>query len=532
MPAVPAVHVRTKPGPQGVRELEVHVAEVACEHTRGAHVIVIARDTTDRRQIEDRLRFLSLHDALTGLPNRDLFRERLEQAMARARRGRTKAAVLILDLDRFKHINDTFGHGAGDTLLQQVAGRLQSALREVDTVARLGGDEFAVILTDVRSVPDVEAVTRSLLNAISAPFRVAGEALRVTASVGIAVFPDDAASPDDLTRSADAAMYQAKSGGKNGYRFYTEDMNRALATRLALVNGMERGLERGEFVLHYQPQVALETGRAFAVEALVRWQHPKLGLIGPGRFIPLAEESGFIGSLGRHVLRQACAQLAAWRADGLGDALGVAVNVSGRQFHRGDIVEAVRRALDEAALDPAALTVEVTESAVIEDIDAAVRLLRELSRLGVRVALDDFGTGHASLAYLSRLPFQQLKIDRQFVAAMDGGGHGTAIANAIVNMARALGLAVVAEGVETEAQLRQLRTLGCDGVQGYHLARPMPAEACTRYLRDRPPQPAPCPPGGRYEVAASRQRCCERPTAPDHRPARHPAALLFFDEPW
>lgn len=460
-----------------VRTLTTPSAEIS-------HYVLLLVDITRQKRVEERLRFLSMHDPLTGLPNRALYRERLEQALASSRRSRNKTAVLFLDLDGFKHVNDSLGHDAGDKLLIEVGGRLQATLRETDTIARFGGDEFAVILPDVKRIGDIEAVARLLLETIAAPFHINDDVQRVTASIGVSLYPDDGSTVDDLSRFADEAMYEAKAAGKNAYRCYSRDLNHALATRLTLLSGMHPALERDEFVLHYQPQLTLDTRQVHSLEALVRWQHPSLGLVPPAQFIGLAEESGFIAILGEHVLRRACAQLAAWRAAGHDD-LSIAVNLSGRQFRDDSLVATVAKALAEAGLPPQFLHLEVTESAVIENLDAAASALRQLGQMGVQIVLDDFGTGHASMLYLKRLPFHKLKIDRQFVSGLEAETGDVAVTTAIVNMARSLGLTVVAEGVETVGQLNALAEIGCEAVQGYYIARPLPADACERFLRQQ-----------------------------------------------
>lgn len=454
-----------------------------------SHYVFLFIDITDRKRVEDRLRFLSYHDALTGLPNRILFRERLEQALTSSRRSGSKIAVMFLDLDGFKHINDRLGHEAGDEMLKQVGTRLQDCLRAVDTAARFGGDEFAVILLNVKLVKDIEKTARALFDALSAPYRLGADLQRVTASIGITVYPDDGPDIDSLMRFADQAMYQAKSNGKDAYQFYTQEMTLFLATRLALMSGVGRAVANGEFVVYYQPQIDIQTGYVRGLEALVRWRHPEMGLIPPVQFIGFAEESGFILPLGEHVLRQACAQLAAWHAAGM-HGLKAAVNLSGRQFRHHDVVAMVRRALADARLPATSLELEVTESAVIEDIESASRVFTELRELGVQTVLDDFGTGHASMAYLKRLPFDQLKIDRQFVNGIERDAHNAAIATAIIHMAHALGMTVVAEGVETAEELSFLDSLGCKYAQGYFTSPPLPAQECARRLFELMPPAA------------------------------------------
>ena len=435
------------------------------------------------------------HDALTGLPNRELFRSRLRQLLAQVRRAPRQFAVLFLDLDRFKQINDSLGHGTGDRVLQAVAERLQACIRASDTAARRGGDEFTLILDDIRRGQDAARVAKKILTRLEAPIEVDGQELFVGASIGISLYPADGAEVDMLVKHADIAMYRAKARGGGGSQFYLPDMNDRALERMEMENSLHAALERGEFVLHYQPQVDLASGEVASMEALVRWRHPDLGLVYPDEFIPLAEETGLIVRLGEWVLGEACAQAVRWHAQGL-PAVPVAVNYSARQFQFKRPAERVELALRKAGLGPEMLEVELTESAVMKDPSFAIDALRQLSELGVSISIDDFGTGHSSLAYLKRFPITKLKIDKGFIRTLRNDSRDAAITQAIIGMAHSLQMKAVAEGVETESQLDYLRTPGpggaCDEVQGYLFSPPLPAEEAGRFLGAGPPLVA-CP---------------------------------------
>jgi diguanylate cyclase (GGDEF)-like protein/PAS domain S-box-containing protein len=435
----------------------------------------------DRRRAEEQIKALAYHDALTGLPNRRLFGDRLAMAVAQAHRSRQRLAVLFLDLDRFKVINDSLGHGLGDRLLQEVAGRLQQALREGDTVARQGGDEFTLLLPAVHLALDVAKVAEKLLETLREPFRLEERELFVTASAGIALYPDDGADPETLIRNADTAMYRAKDQGRDTYQLYTAAMNATALERLALESSLRRALSQGELELHYQPLLELATGRVHGVEALLRWRHPERGLILPAEFVPLAELTGLILPIGPWVLRTACAQVRRWQESG-SHGLGLAVNISTRQFQQADLVAEVRRALQDSGLPPHSLDLEVTESHAMQDAESATETLRALKALGVRLSIDDFGVGHSSLGYLKRLPIDTLKIDRSFVRDIDSDPDDAAIVTAVLALARTLKLQVVAEGVENEEQLAFLRGLGCDRMQGNLFSPALPAEECASLL--------------------------------------------------
>jgi len=457
----------------------------------------IARYALERHQLLrdlDRARRLGLHlahhDTLTDLPNRQLFRSRLRQLIAQARRNPRALAVLFLDLDRFKQINDTLGHGVGDRILQQVARRLEGCIRESDTAARRGGDEFTVILDGVRRGQDAGRVARKILLRLAKPFEVDGYELFLTGSIGISLFPADGGDVDELVKHADIAMYRAKSRGGNGYQFYLPEMNDRALERMEMENSLHVALEREQFFLVYQPQVQLSTGRITGMEALVRWRHPDLGVIYPDEFIPLAEETGLIVQLGEWVLRESCRQNKAWQVQGL-PPIQVGVNFSARQFQFKRPVELIEDALKQSGLEPQYLDLELTESAVMQDHSFAMDTLRQLRELGISISIDDFGTGHSSLAHLKRFPITRLKIDKAFVRTLLIDPRDAAITQAIIGMARTLGLKAVAEGVETEAQCEFLRAPGesppCDQAQGYFFSRPLPAEQAEELLaKDQP----------------------------------------------
>ncbi len=431
-----------------------------------------AAAAVEQRELADRLAHQATHDTLTGLPNRALFEDRLEQAIRGVGRHGGSVALLVVDLDGFKRVNDSLGHHAGDELLRQVARRLRGRLRVGDTLSRMGGDEFTVVLTDLRTPSDAVRIGGELLGTLEAAFPVDGRELFVTCSIGVSVYPDDGHDAATLQRHADVAMYRAKAAGRNALRCFTPEMNETARERLELEGRLRWALELGEFELYYQPQVTL-SGKPVAVEALVRWRHPSLGLVPPAKFIPAAEESGLIVAIGTWVLSEACRQAALWRD--AGRPIRVAVNVSALQFVRPDFFETVEQALNEAGLAPGLLEVELTESLVMRDPGESARQMEKLRALGVRVAVDDFGTGYSSLSYLHRLPIDVLKIDRSFVAEVEGLRGTQALVQAIVALARALDLTVVAEGVETTGQLAFLSELGCDLAQGYLFAKPMPA---------------------------------------------------------
>ena len=447
---------------------------------------VMARDITDRKRAERALAHQALHDHLTGLPNRVLLHDRLSLALARCARTDCHVAVVFLDLDRFKVINDSLGHEAGDRMLVTSARRLRDSLRPADTVARFGGDEFVVLCDELEDVTEATRVAQRLSDALAEPVMEGGEELRVAASVGIAVATSGLPTPEELLRDADAAMYRAKDRGRGRFEIFDEAMRARAMGRLQIENGLRRALRNDELRVFYQPVVSVTTGQIVGTEALVRWEHPDRGLLEPAEFITVAEECGLIIPLGRWVLEQACRQAQRWNTRG-GGAVEVAVNLSSRQLLQPDLVEQVRAMVSESGVDPELMhmCLEITESVMMDDAVVTMRTLERLKELGVRIAVDDFGTGYSSLAYLSRFAVDVLKIDRSFVAGLGARDQSRAIVASIVELGHALGLEVVAEGVETEEQLDLLREVGCDLAQGFLLARPQPADRVTALLEDQ-----------------------------------------------
>jgi diguanylate cyclase (GGDEF)-like protein/PAS domain S-box-containing protein len=431
-------------------------------------------DLTQIRTGEEKIKYQAYHDALTGLPNRLLFLDRLELAIAQVRRHELRLAVMFLDLDNFKHINDSLGHAVGDQLLRRVAQRMRSRLRESDTLARLGGDEFILLLPDAQDTEQAAEVAKRIQGALLRPFHLEKSPYYLTASIGVTVFPEDGADAETIIKNADMAMYRAKEQGRNNYQFYSPTMNTKVIQRLTLENRMRRALDRGEFLVHYQPKVELAGETIVGVEALARWEHDG-GSTPPSEFIPLAEETGLIVPLGEYMLKRACRQTALWHASGL-DHLSVAVNLSARQFGQKDLVSMVEEALKHSGLAPHFLEFELTESTIMSNVEQASQVLGDLHLMGVALSLDDFGTGYSSLYYLKQFPIDYLKIDKSFVDDIPRQTDAVAIAQAIISLAHSLGLKVVAEGVETAEQLAFLRAKGCDQVQGYYFSRPQPAD--------------------------------------------------------
>ncbi len=446
-------------------------------------VVWVAQDITERKLAETRLKQLAHFDSLTGLPNRALFRDRLATALAQIGRRRTPIGLLFVDLDRFKKVNDTLGHDAGDALLRVAARRLAAVVRQTDTVARLGGDEFAVVLPDLHGAHAAGQVAEKIVRAFRVPFGVDGHELHVTPSIGIAVAPGDGEDADVLIRNADVAMYQAKEQGRNGFQFYAREMNARAGRLLKLEAELRHALERGEFLLHYQPRIEIASGRVVGVEALLRWQKDGT-LVPPAEFVPTLEDTGLIIPVGEWVLAEACRQAAAWHLQGAGQ-LRVGVNVSARQLTRGDFGDAVERVLAAAGIAPDALVLELTETAVMHDPERAAAAFDRLKQRGVHLAIDDFGTGYSSLGYLKRFAPDSLKIDRSFVRDLPNDANDVALVTAIIAMAHSLGIAVTAEGVETAPQLDLLTRLGCDEYQGYLASRPVPAERILEFARAR-----------------------------------------------
>ena len=448
-------------------------------------IVAVGAGALENAALVDQIKHQVFHDALTGLPNQLLFEERVNLALAQTRHSNQKLAVLFLDLDRFKRVNDSLGHPAGNELLRQVARRLAAVMRTTDTVARMGGDEFTLLLSDIRSGGEAEVVAEKILAAFRAPFVIYGHELFVTASIGIAVAPDDGTRSSVLLKNADTAMYRAKERGRNDYECYAADMGAAAHGRLALEGDLHHAIDTGQLKVVYQPQVDLASGRVIGVEALARWPHPVLGPVSPDVFIHLAEETGLIDELDDWVMRTACAQAAAWGDAGL-SPIRMAVNLSGRAFQRDGVVERVEKALTLTGLDPRRLELEVTESMAVDQRTHTRPVFQDLETLGVRLAIDDFGTGYSTLSRLQGFPFHTLKIDRSFVQTIATEGDEAPIVAAMIAMAHALRLSVVAEGVETHTQRDFLDRNGCDVVQGYLFSRPVDASDVEALLRPDP----------------------------------------------
>ena len=434
-----------------------------------------------RKQAEEAVQFVATHDALTSLPNRVLFNQSLDRALALARRPDRRLAVLFIDLDRFKLINDTLGHDAGDALLMEIARRLTGCLRASDTVARLGGDEFVVLIEEIPDPAYLIDIAQKLINALGEPLTLSGHEYRMTASIGISSYPDDAEDIQGLLKNADIAMYRAKEQGRNNFQFYSARMNVHSVERLTMESGLRRALDRDELVLHYQPKVDIRSGGITGVEALVRWQHPEHGLVPPAKFISVAEETGLIVPIGEWVLNSACLAQRSWREAGL-PRMRMAVNLSARQLQHGDLVKEIGRVLDRTGCEPGCLEFEITESMVMQNPARAVELIRELKALGIAISIDDFGTGYSSLAYLKRFPIDSLKIDRSFIHDLPRDPGNMAITRAVIGMAHSLKLTVIAEGVETREQLDFLRGHDCDQMQGFYFSRPVPAAKVAELL--------------------------------------------------
>ena len=454
------------------------------------YYIAVMQDITESKRAaealkrsEEEFRRLAQYDILTGLPNRALFYDRLNRAMSQAARDGSIVAVVFIDIDRFKHVNDTLGHAAGDELLKQLSERFCKCVRSEDTVGRLSGDEFAIVLTHLTNPQDAATVANKVIEALNRPFQLQGTDLFVTASLGITVYPSDSPDQDTLIRNADVAMYRAKERGRNNYQFYTPEMNRRTREMLDMESALRRALERDEFVLHYQPKVSLRSARVTGVEALLRWHRPEQGLIAPAEFMPLLEETGLIVRAGEWVLHAVCRQLHEWRTSGA-PLLPVAINLSARQFLAPDLGPVIKCALEQHALDPRLLEVEITESSIMADAEEAIRTLEYLQSLGVGIAVDDFGTGYSSLAYLKRFPLRALKIDRTFVRDITTDPDDATITQAVISMAHSLQLKVIAEGVETAAQLAFLMRYGCDEIQGFLFSRPVSAAECAAFIAE------------------------------------------------
>lgn len=450
--------------------LEV-ISPLKDEYGNITNFVAVTEDISERKQTEQTIRHLAFHDPLTGLPNRRLFNDRLHQAAAMRHRKDNTFALMLLDLDRFKTVNDTLGHDVGDALLKAVGARLLNVTRQGDTLARMGGDEFALIALEISQPEDTARIADKLIQTLKEPFHLFGHELYVTTSIGITLYPGDAVEAEALIKNADIALYRAKDLGRNNFQFFTGDMNAAMVQRLRLESAMRWAIERGEFTLHYQPQADVVTGKISGTEALIRWHHPELGMVAPAQFIPLAEETGMIVQIGEWVLRTACKQAKVWERAGL--PMRVAVNLSARQFHQGDLAETISDILQELHLSPELLEIELTEGILMEDTNQTTAILDRLHCMGVQISIDDFGTGYSSMSYLKRLPIQVLKIDRSFVHDIHTDPDDRAIVTAVIALAHSMKLKVVAEGVETEEQLAFLREYNCDIMQGYLFSRPV-----------------------------------------------------------
>lgn len=447
-------------------------------------ILGIDRDITERKKAEETIRYQALYDQLTGLPNRTLFSDRINSALSHVRRSGGVLAVIFIDLDRFKLINETLGHDIGDKLLQSVADRLANSIREGDTVARFGGDEFIILLPEVQRMEDVALSAENILKNFKEPFVLRDMELYITVSIGIAVYPHDGDDADKLLINADAAQSRAKEQGRNNYQYYTSTMNAKASERLVMESSLRRALDREEFVLFYQPQIAADSGEIVGAEALIRWNHPELGFISPGEFIPLAEEMGLIGAVGEWVLRKACLENIKWRAEGY-KPIRMAVNLSPIQFMDRGLIKRVEEILHETGHNPNDLELEVTETMAMKNADYATQVLGDFKSMGVRISLDDFGTGYSSLAYLKKLPLDTLKIDRSFVLELMTDTNDKTIAKTIILLSHSLGLHVVAEGVETAEQADFLKENGCDLLQGFYYSRPVPPNQFTNLMKAR-----------------------------------------------
>lgn len=482
--------------PNGGRPVEANIAvhggesipvevsrSVLRENGRVIGSVLLIRDIRERKRAEERLHYMANYDELTGLPNRSLFSDRLGLTLALAKRSGREAGCIFIDLDRFKAVNDTYGHGIGDKLLKLVAQRLQECVRSVDTVGRLSGDEFAIAISNLAKADDASLVARKVVSALAHPFDLDGHQTYMTASLGIALYPSDGEDPLILLKNADTAMFRAKQQGRNNFEFYLPQMNERAAARLQMETQLRVAIERGEFLLHYQPKANLASGEISGLEALLRWQHPERGLVLPLEFISILEDTGLIVAVGEWVLRAVCAQIGHWQAQGM-PPRPVAVNLSARQFQDKNLSLVIASIVADSGIDPGLLEIELTESMLMNNAEEATRTLKQINAGGVRLAMDDFGTGYSSLAYLRRFPLDVLKIDGAFIRNAATDPDDAAIVLAMISLAHSMNLKVVAEGVETEAQLSFLRMHGCDEIQGYYFARPLPVAECTRALAE------------------------------------------------
>ena len=461
--------------------IEDSAAPIHNREGRVTGAVIVFHDVSESRAMAAKMAHLAHHDFLTGLPNRALLTERLSQAIGLAQRRRKQVALLFLDLDYFKHINDSLGHAIGDQLLQAVAERLVACVRTTDTVCRQGGDEFVILLSEIEQIDDAARVADKLLLAFAHPQHISGHELHVTLSIGISVYPDDGSSADAVLQNADTAMYYAKANGRNNYQFFRTDMNTRAVQRLFVESSLRRALKRGEFLLHYQPQIDLASGAMTGAEALIRWQDPQLGIVLPAQFVPIAEESGLIVPIGRWVLREACRQVRRWQYAGMA-TVPISVNISAAEFRHKDFISGVAEILAETGLAPRFIELELTESILMHDATSSAQVLAALKEMGMKLAIDDFGTGYSSLSYLKRFPIDTLKIDQSFVRDVATDSDDATIVGAVIEMGRNLKQRVIAEGIETPAQLDFLRAQHCDEGQGYHLGRPLSAEAFGQLL--------------------------------------------------
>ena len=478
-------HFETVRWGKGDKPIDVSVTISPVKNSEGKIIGAskIARDITQRKESQERIQYLAHYDSLTGLPNRILLADRMKIAIGNAARYSKRLALLFVDLDRFKLVNDSLGHEIGDKLLKVAAERMQSTIRHIDTISRLGGDEFIVLLSQIAAAEDAARVAEKLIAAVSQPYRIEEHELLLTASVGISIYPDSGTEANSLLRNADASMYSAKEAGRNRYRFYSEDLTSRVTERLSLEHDLRRAIERDEIFVVYQPQIELATRRVIGAEALMRWRHPGRGLVLPASFIPVAEDSGLILPLGEHILRESCVQARQW-CDRYGFDVGVAVNISAVQFRQKDFTEVVLRVVADTGISPRCLELEVTESVVMQGVESAAEKLRILGAHGIKIAIDDFGTGYSSLSYLRQFTVDRLKIDQSFIHDLPDNADAEAIIRAIVAMGRSLGLHVIAEGVETEAQAQFLQSIECDESQGYLYAKPMMARDFEAWLTD------------------------------------------------
>jgi diguanylate cyclase (GGDEF)-like protein/PAS domain S-box-containing protein len=463
---------------------KLHISPVVDDTDRITYFIGVQTDISEHKRDEERLAYQSTHDALTGLPNRNLLKDRLQQAIAQTDRSEDGVALLFLDLDHFKLINDSLGHAEGDRMLLDVAERLRSCVREGDTVSRHGGDEFVLVLREIEQMQHVASICEKILQTIAEPFSIQSHSFHVTCSIGIALYPQDGRDAETLFKYADMALYQAKDQGRNHFQFYSSEMNERMLERITLDEALRSAISNDELLLHYQPLVSLSTGQISGLETLIRWQHPVFGMVSPVRFIPIAEESALIASISEWVLRKACQDMRTWTDNGL-TGFQVAVNVSPRQFRDPKLADRIEHVLSEYNIKPGMLSLEITETVLMQDTASSEAMLRQLKALGVDLALDDFGTGYSSLSYLKRFPFDRVKIDRSFVRDIITDSDDAAISKAIISMAHSLGIRVVAEGVETEAQCQFLRRHRCDEMQGYYFSHPLPFAEITALLKEK-----------------------------------------------